>query len=346
MRRDNPGVAILGDVCNDHNRINGISTQGWGSASLFVSSYLQRHSIHPQVFAPYAQDLQVPAGSFDFKWTRQSGVESLRFENVIDRAVRTQWCPTLGPRWPEALAEVDIEAIRASDILIWCPLVPPSITFHRGIFQPAMAAFRDESRHELKLSIGIVQGMGRLNCGIPAKAIAHSSIPQANPYWPECDVVIFSEEDFLDAHLGAERWSKSWPDKFVVVTQAASGARLYFDGSWADFETTPIRAGMENNSIGVGDIFAASLALLYFQALRRSPPLRRRDPEVLGAAISSANQAAYTFMLQPPEATPPDSLSAQLANRPCSATDSGPHSSGEASHGPQLSCNDGSLGGV
>ena len=302
-----PNVAIIGDVCVDENTINGTSTRGWGSAALFIADYFARQGIKAQIFAPHAPDLNVSRGLFDFALDVSAGEQSMRFENKIEGSSgRQQRCTQIGPRWPSETNAL-LASIAESTLLLWCPLVPPKDEFTNGLLIPALR-MPPGRPGDARLRVGVVQGVGRLNCGTD-NLIESGPMPLDEPYWGLLDLVVFSDEDFRDNATSIKDASQRHPGTCFVMTRSDQGATMFVNGTTSDFPTISVEGSSVRNPIGAGDVFAASLALECAAGMaraRRAMSLNSTEALIASVrdAIEGANQAAYAFISRSPEHLP------------------------------------------
>jgi sugar/nucleoside kinase (ribokinase family) len=271
-----PKIAIVGHVCIDHNRSENASYQGWGSSVLYMGQYLKRaYNLRPVAITNYGPDMLKYMPDIEVMPRRPSRSKTLVFENDTRNSRRIQHCHNINSAdAPEITSEV-IEIISEADIIVFAFLLANySVDYVRELLSHAKAD---------ALKVLCPQGYFRHidDNGL----VAPRDFSEAVELLPSFDLVMYSEEDYPEAFELARQW-KQMVDTKIIVTQGDKGASIVERDQTIHVPTTPIPREKIVDSVGCGDIFAATATYTYWQ---------NRDD--LEAAIREAHKAAGAKLL-------------------------------------------------
>lgn len=275
MALSSPKVTLAGDVCIDHNEINGRKYVNWGSSLMFMSKYLlSSTNFDIGMIATHGEDFKKYIGTVKII-NKPTRLETLVYNNIVTGDRRTQYCYNLASSAP---VDVDVElqrALRSTDIFIFAPLTPN--------YQPEYISELLKLVPTKSLKVLSPQGYMRLidNEGLVGKSEFNDEANIITFF----DIVVASDEDCFDALEVAKRWVSYKESLNVVITQNKNGATLVTRDSTRHIKTTPVPASEIVNPVGNGDVFTAELTANYYKT---------RD---IIQAIQAGNEAARKKLL-------------------------------------------------
>lgn len=269
---DRPAITIVGHVCIDHNTVEGVYQESWGSAALYIAHYLvSQHHIQPKVYAKYGNDLSSFIDTNLFINRPSHSHPTLIYKNTITDGVRIQSVANESWVAPRKLSSSLARALATTDILIIAPLLPDhSPAFIRQLCQALPS-------HAMK----ILLPQGYYRSVDTTGQIAIRSFKESRDILPLIDVIIQSDEDSQDAIAVSQEWVRANPNLTAVVTHNSDGVSAFTYDQSLSLPTTPVSADNIVNSVGAGDVFSAELAL----SLQRDTSLQD--------ALANAQHAAY-----------------------------------------------------
>lgn len=270
-----PSIVVIGDLCLDLNEEGGrVLDASWGSPALFIASQLESaYGLRALVSGPYGEDLRGLVRDF---WLDRgpAGLRSLSYRNVV--ASPGHGTASAGAMPPRAQywrpSDREPEPIRVQralrdphDLVYFCPLIPD---LDRADDIAAISTCQGVTN---QVRVLLAQGLMR-SSGTPGQ---DSYIPVQRrdigddeaATWSCFDIVVFSDDDQLDAVDKARRWSASSPDTGFVVTRGHLGATLCVNGSATQVGTRPLTDPV--TTVGAGDVFAAVVGIEFHRAQAR-----------------------------------------------------------------------------
>lgn len=118
-----PIVTIIGHTCIDHNTIDGIKYENWGSSAMYIAKYFSKEfGIQSHIVSSYGHDFVKYATDFVFLGT-PGDHNTLLYENIVTNGDRVQFCRHSDFSPPVDLKENIINILRRTDILIVAPML-------------------------------------------------------------------------------------------------------------------------------------------------------------------------------------------------------------------------------
>lgn len=266
-----PTITIVGHVCIDHNTVDGIYHESWGSAALYIARYLAgSHSIQSRIHATYGKDMLDFADKNIFIDPPSYDHPTLVYENTITHGLRVQ--SVTNQSWAIPVMSQALEQRLANtDILIIAPLLPD----HSPSYVQSLCQLLPKSAIKILLPQGYYRYVNT------SGQIEPRTFTESNDILPLVDVLIQSDEDSSDAVTTAQKWAKTYPHFTTVVTRGSDGLSAFTGNQSFVLSTTPVLPNDIVNPVGAGDVFSAELAL----SLYGNIPLPR--------ALKNAQRAAY-----------------------------------------------------
>lgn len=263
-------IVLIGHVCIDHNKSENATYDGWGSSVLYMSQYYQNHTAAaPCVVSSYGPDMLKYLPSVPLLPAKPNQPVTLVYENDSTTGKRTQKCHNLAAAVPPELTSEVMARIQEADIIIVAPLLP---NYSADYLRRVMAAARPDS-------LKVLCPQGYFRSVTPEGQVQPRDFAEAANVLPLFDLVMYSEEDYPQAMELARKWQQT-ADIAVIVTQGQNGATVVHAHHMEHIPTTPIPLADIVDSVGCGDVFAATVTIEYY---------RTRD---LAASIRAAHKTA------------------------------------------------------
>jgi len=241
-----------------------------------MGQYFQRaYHLKPVAITNYGPDMLKYMPDIDVIPRRPSRSKTLVFENDTRNGRRVQHCHNVSSAdAPEITPEVT-EVISKADIIVFAFLLA---NYSADYVRELLTYAKPDA-----LKVLCPQGYFRhiKDDGL----VAPRDFSEATELLPSFDLVMYSEEDYPEAFELARQWKQA-ADTKVVVTQGDQGASIVERDRTVHVPTTPIPREKIVDSVGCGDIFAATVTYAYWQ---------NRDD--LEAAIREAHKAAGAKLL-------------------------------------------------
>ncbi|TQL54456.1 carbohydrate kinase family protein [Subtercola boreus] len=257
---DERSVVVVGHVCIDENTgtDSGDSSpqrlrRSAGSPAFFMNRQLRTvPGVTVSVIAPYSDDfVDLRSGVPLLNPATPGG--TLLYRNHIEGDVRRQECFHSQNADPVPLTSSYARALAHADIVVVAPLLA---NFTPEYLTAALAETRPGT-----LTMLLLQGYLR-TVGEDGTVGQRDFVEYADVI-PLFDVVVFSDEDLGDALAVADRWSREFPGRAIVVTQNRHGATGFENGVATHVPAKPLERQGVGSVIGAGDVFSAALALSY-----------------------------------------------------------------------------------
>lgn len=260
-----PAITIVGHVCIDHNLVDGIYHESWGSAILYIAEYLRHvHKVHPKLLAPYGQDLRKFVDTTAFI-DPPSLEHTLIYKNTIVNGIRTQAVMYNDTAEPVELTDTIRKALTKTDILILAPLLPN----YSATYIQQLCELLPPHAQKILLPQGYYRKVSKNG------AIKQRDFTEADEILPHIDVLIQSDEDSSDALAAARAWTDTHQRLTAVVTQNSRGATVFTHTGNFSAPTKPVSPHDITNPVGAGDIFSAELALSLHEHQQLNTALRK-----------------------------------------------------------------------
>jgi sugar/nucleoside kinase (ribokinase family) len=273
-------LAVLGNVCIDHNRTDDLSYEARGGPPNFLSLFLSQAkdtlfttiSSYGADFLPFKEDLNLYPLSPNI-------ANTLLYENITIDGKRSQKCHFYKKALPPEINQKMTKILNATDVLFIAPLIP--------YFPPKY----------IKNVIGLTS-KGCLKIFLPQgyfrqfdenDNVIFREFKEANEILPLVDFVILSSEDYPDIENLSVTWSKQYNTAFIL-TEAEKGAKIINKDGKIVVPTIPIPPSEIIDSVGAGEIFTASFAYNY---------CKNKDVE---KSVKLANESAREKLLAKTEA--------------------------------------------
>ncbi|HEX5797399.1 MAG TPA: carbohydrate kinase family protein [Candidatus Saccharimonadales bacterium] len=269
-------ITLAGQVCIDHNDIEGRQYTDWGSAVLYMADYYrQSHGLSPAVLSSYGPDFAGYAERVSLYPETPNTNRTLIYKNVVRRGIRRQHCLNAAG---EILPPIDQGAeavLKGTDIFFLAPLTP---VYHPDYVEKMLASVPED-----RLKVLLPQGYLR-RIAIDGM-VDTREFEEATDVIPKFDLLIFSEEDVPDAVGLARAWKQQHPKTQVIVTRGPDGASIIEVDEEIHVATTPVSKDCTDTT-GCGDTFSAAAAYYFTE-----------DPTDLYKAVDKANMAARQKLL-------------------------------------------------
>ncbi len=273
-----PNIVIIGHVCIDHNSIDGVRYDKWGSPAAYISKYYTaQFDIQPSIISPYGADFLPFADGLNLACPPMDG-QTMLYENISTKGHRIWFCRYAGHENFPTLSAQNIALLSQADIVFVAPLLPSL----------AVSYVQEALSHVPTSTVKVLVPQGYLRSIDDNQQIVPRTFMEGPALLQHMDVAIFSDEDQVDAFNVANEWTQHAPQLQVVVTEAERGATVVTHGSTTHISTTPVPFSDIKNPVGSGDIFSAELALGLF---------RTND---VNRAVNQANAATAAMLRSAP----------------------------------------------
>lgn len=273
-----PNIVVVGHVCIDHNTTENATYTSWGSSVLYMVKYLQNtRAASPLAVTNYGPDILPYLPDVEVLPSEPNQGQTLLYENDT-RSLPRIW-KAYNTEYAEApqITPAVIKALQAADIVIVATLLP---NYSVRYIEELLSHVRPQT-----LTVLCPQGYFR---HIEADGlVTPRDFTEAEQIVPLFGLVVYSEEDYPTALDLARQWKKT-ADVRIVVTKGAAGATIVEKDHVVHVPTTPLASEEIVDSVGCGDVFAATLAYAYYES---------RDLE---AAVKKAHTAARRKLLNTP----------------------------------------------
>lgn len=281
----NPKVTLVGDVCIDHNIVNGRKYINWGSSLMYMGRYLRNHTaLDVSIIATHGNDFKKYIDAVKII-NKPAQVETLVYNNIVTGDSRTQFCYNVTSSMPVNIDEQLKKSLGSTNIFVFAPLTP---NYQSEYISELLKLVPVKSLKVLSPQ-GYMRYIG--DDGLVSKS---EFINEANII-PFFDIVVASDEDCFDALNAAKRWASYKESLNVVITQNKNGATLVNREDTRHVETIPVPASKIVDPVGSGDVFTAELTANYY-----------KTKDII-QAIQAGNAAARKKLLTdiPPAITEP-----------------------------------------
>lgn len=248
-----PKFVLLGHVCIDHNVSEHATYKGWGSSVFYMATYLKNVlGLEPIVVASYGPDMLAYAPEVTLVPDKPPAAVTLIYENDSRTGKRIQHCRNIGEATPPVLDETVKEIVHGADVLMIAPLLdnygPAYIRELLGQAQPA--------------AVKVLCPQGYFRHVADDGRVTFQDFAALDEIIPLFDLVFYSEEDHPRAFELGRFWSKNSAVK-IIVTRSADGASIITRNGSTHIPTIAIPPEEIIDSVGCGDVFAASCAYEY-----------------------------------------------------------------------------------
>jgi sugar/nucleoside kinase (ribokinase family) len=277
MTLGTPKVILAGDVCIDHNVVNGHKYVSWGSSLMYMNQYLVNHvNIDVGIIAAHGRDFNKYISGVNII-NDPEPIETLVYENIVKGDRRTQFCHNIASSKPVNIDATLQRMFKHANIFVFAPLTP---NYQLDYLQTLLKYIPKNALKAL-----IPQGYLR--------RIRHDGLVNKSDFIneksivPLFDVIIASDEDCDDPFTTTEKWLSCSEKLNVVITQNKNGATLINKDGFRHIGTIPIPNTKIIDSVGSGDVFSAQMIASYYI-----------NGDIL-QAIDAGNNAAHERLLSP-----------------------------------------------
>jgi len=275
MLRNNPNITLAGDVCIDHNEVNGRKYVSWGSSLMYMAKYLSARTDYKiELIANHGKDFNEYADTIKIS-NQPLNLKTLIYNNIVTGDVRTQYCYNNESSAPVEIDNKLIKILNSTSIFIFAPLTPN--------YKPE---YIDELlKYVPASSLKVLSPQGYMRQIDDKGQVSKGKFLNEENIIPFFDIIIASDEDCDDAIKVAKRWVTYKETLNVIITQNKSGATLINSTGSQHIETVPVPTSDIVDSVGSGDVFTAQLVVEYFSSRN------------IIQAIESGNMAAREKLL-------------------------------------------------
>ncbi len=270
-------ITLVGDVCIDHNVVNGRRYVSWGSSLMYMGRYLTSHSkANVAIIAAHGKDFEQYIDGV--KIVNSSVLNnSLIYENIVQGEGRIQYCHNLSSSKPVDINSAVRKILENTDIFIFAPLTPN--------YSPEY--IKSLLNHVPTGSLKLLTPQGFMRNIDDRGLVSKTNFSTAKDIVPLFDVVVASDEDCDQALEAAQQWVSFNKDLEVIITQNKNGATLVNKNGLRHVSTAPVAADDIVDLVGSGDVFSAQMILDYYEG-----------KDIL-QAIADGNAAARKKLLTP-----------------------------------------------
>lgn len=291
-----PSVVLIGDVCIDHNSIEGREYKSWGSGTLYMGVYCaQRLGVQPTVVTSYGPDFATFAPpEVRLLPTKPTATRTMLNQNIVTLGRRTQYSHYAEETRLPVIDAMLETSLRTADIIVVTVLTP---TFTPAYLERLLALVPQEA-----VKILCPQGYFR---DIQADG-SYKPRPfyEADELLPLFDMVSLSIEDYPAVMSAATAWSNVTPQTPIIITEAERGAVIVHAGQRTEVPTSPIALPNIVDPTGAGDVFAMSAALDF-----------ATNRDIVRAVRAGHNETRSKLLgSKPSTSSASDTLSASLAS--------------------------------
>ncbi len=288
-------------MCIDENIGDDSSvTRVPGSPAVYmVSEFEQLSYVVAAVVAPYGDDFVEIAPETPLLGT-PAAAPTLLYRNLFVDGHRLQECRHTEGADAVPLTEATTDQLADSDIVIVAPLLD---TFSGDYIEQIFAATSAGA-----LRVLVPQGyFRRVGADHRISQVEFADYAHVLPFF---DLVVFSDEDCVDALARASEWSAEFAQTRIVVTQNERGATLFVGGVAHPVAATPVETADSVVTIGAGDVFSAHLALASFASATRPSATRASTARASATRASTSRESAPRASAAPASLTARDLLAA------------------------------------
>jgi len=271
-----PNIVLVGHVCIDHNTTESATYTNWGSSVLYMAKYLQATYFSvPLVITNYGPDIVPYLPAVDMVPDKPNQGQTLVYENDTRSVPRIWKAHNTEYAEPPELTAAVIEAVREADIVVVATLLPN--------YSPAYV--QELLSYAKPSALRVLCPQGYLRHIEADGLVTPRRFTEADDIIPLFDLIIFSEEDHPQALKVAQQWQSHNKDTHFIVTQGPGGASIVTEKEITAVPTTPLTPEQIIDSVGCGDVFAATALYDYYQ---------KKD---MVSAIKAAHRAAAKKLL-------------------------------------------------
>jgi hypothetical protein len=251
-----PNIVIVGHVCIDQNVTENDTYTKWGSSVLYIAQYLQRtYAQQPTVISSYGPDMLPYLPEVNLLPAKPDQAETLRYENNTRSLPRTWKAHNISYAGEPILTTPLIRALKKADIVIVATLLP---NYSAAYIQQILQYVKPGSLKAL-----CPQGYFR---HIESNGlVTPREFTEARQIVPYFDLVVYSEDDHPEAFTIAQQWLATDDNAQIIVTQGSAGASIINVDGITPVPTTPISEHKIIDSVGCGDVFAATAIYEFYK---------------------------------------------------------------------------------
>jgi Sugar kinases, ribokinase family len=275
-----PIVTIIGHTCIDHNTIDGVRYESWGSSAMYIAKYFAKEfDVKSHIVSSYGHDFMKYATEFNFIG-EPSSENTLLYENIVNNGDRTQFCKHSNFSPPVKVEGEVANLLSQTDILIIAPMLANySVEYIDQIME-----YLPEKTLKVLLPQGYMRHINSEN------KIEKKEFTEAKHILKYFDVVVASDEDYDNALEVAKDWAKHKDGSSIVITQAEKGATVFHEGQSTQISTTPIPFNEIKNPVGSGDMFSAQFTMSLHNRLHPHEAVRQANEATARALLSNPLQ--------------------------------------------------------
>lgn len=276
-----PKIVLIGHVCIDHNTSEHATYTGWGSSVIYMADYLKNTcQLEPVILSSYGFDMLKYLPDIVLLPSKPSNLATLVYENDSRTGRRIQRCRNVDQAVPPVLNVPLKEAIGVADVIIVAPLLD-------NFTHEYVTELLDYASPQA-IKVLCPQGYFR-HIGEDGR-VTFQDFKDLGAVASLFDLVFYSEEDHPDAFELAEQWSHNSNTQFIV-TQAAAGASIVHKDKIINIPTTPIPPEQIIDSVGCGDVFAASATYSYYRSRNLSDAIKSAHNDARQKLLRTTDQS-------------------------------------------------------
>lgn len=245
-------ITILGHVCIDHNKSEGVTyTSAGGPASFMSRVFAHIPHITTNIISPYGKDFSPYLQSGIIYPKEPNNEKTLIYENSSQANLKIQKSFNREFSYPPQITDELLSIIQASDILFVAPLTP---FYDVDYVKKCLAVTKKDS-------LKILLPRGYYRDFTDEDEVIERNFDEAEDFITHFDFIITSEQDHHDMMHITRKWAK---ETNVIMTLGEKGA-MYLDSTHSYIvPTKPVSYKDIIDSVGGGDIFSAIFGYEYY----------------------------------------------------------------------------------
>jgi len=251
-----PNIVLVGHVCIDHNTTENATYTSWGSSVLYMAKYYQaQYFALPIVVSNYGPDIVPYLPALEMLPAKPNKATTLLYENDTRTLPRIWKAHNTEVADAPALTPQIINAVQQANVIIVATLLPN----YSAAYVQELLSYAKPGSLKVMCPQGYFRHINDDGLVIPRD---FTEAPQIVPLF---DLVIYSEEDNPRAFEIAKDWQQSATDTQIIVTQGPKGASIVTKDDVIYVPTKALAPEDIVDSVGCGDIFAATVAYSFYQ---------------------------------------------------------------------------------
>lgn len=246
-------VVVLGNVCIDKNKTEKTSYIKAGGPPIFMSLFFNKvKNASLTTIASYGVDFLPYKKGLTLYPSKPNASNTLAYENIIVDGKRSQKCHFYDNNLLPELSTDEKKIIEKADVLFIAPLIP--------YFSPDYV--KEVVNQTSKDCLKILLPQGYFRNFDKEDNVIFREFKETDELLPFFNFVILSSDDYPNIEKLSLEWSKKY-NTTIIITKAEKGAEVISKDGKINAMTDPISFEEIVDSVGAGDIFAASFGYYY-----------------------------------------------------------------------------------